>query len=142
MDALHIFIALIESFLGKPYRWGGDDPMEGFDCSGLVNELLQSVGVLPHKSDFTAQMLYDKFRTGDNICKLGHLLFFGKSMKEVTHVTMALCETLMIEAGGGGSSTISLDAAVKQNAFVRVRPIWIRTDLVGYGRPNYPWEEK
>ena len=32
--------------LGTPYRWGGDDPILGFDCSGFIVEILKSVGVL------------------------------------------------------------------------------------------------
>jgi hypothetical protein len=46
------------TFLGLPYRWGGDDPIQGFDCSGLIVEVLQAVGLLPHGSDLTANGLY------------------------------------------------------------------------------------
>ena len=36
----------------------------------------------------------------------------------------------MIEAGGGGSRVTDLENAIKYNAFVRVRPIARRSDLV------------
>src|SRR4030042_825630 len=48
-------------FLGLPYRWGGDDPIKGFDCSGLIVELLQGVGLLPHGTDLTASGLYLRY---------------------------------------------------------------------------------
>ena len=35
----------IKRFIGRPYSWGGDDPMSGFDCSGLIHETLQAVGL-------------------------------------------------------------------------------------------------
>jgi cell wall-associated NlpC family hydrolase len=39
-----------EKFIGKFYKWGGDDPA-GFDYSGLAIEVLKAVGVLPRKGD-------------------------------------------------------------------------------------------
>jgi cell wall-associated NlpC family hydrolase len=37
--------------VGTPYRWGGESPATGFDCSGLVRWAYGRVGVeLPHNS--------------------------------------------------------------------------------------------
>jgi cell wall-associated NlpC family hydrolase len=38
--------------VGTPYRWGGESPESGFDCSGLVRWAYGRVGVdLPHNSN-------------------------------------------------------------------------------------------
>ena len=129
------------SMLGLPYIWGGDDSIEGFDCSGLVIELLKADGLLPNSFDTTSQGLYDKyitstkhFRKVHKLEKLtpefGRLCFYGKSPTNITHVAMCLDNELVIEAGGGGSSIKTKEDAVKRNAFVRVRPYDYRRDLI------------
>lgn len=126
-------------FVGRPYRWGGDDPMAGFDCSGFVQELLSSVGMDP-VGDQTAQSLYDYFEHNSrwNEPGMGALVFFGPSLKQITHVGMMVDEYRMIEAGGGGSRTVSEDAAIQQNAYIRIRPIKGRQDLRAILKPRYP----
>lgn len=126
------------SFLGKPYIWGGDDP-SGFDCSGLVIELLQSCGLLPHRFDTPSQGLYDIFiNKGDTKAKgFGALVFFGKSKTRITHVGFMIDEFRMIEAGGGGKHIKTMQDAIKYNAFIRIRPIKIRRDLIAIVKPHY-----
>lgn len=126
------------SMVGLPYRWGGDDPVEGFDCSGLVLELLKSVGVMPGSVDMTAAGLADYFKARKVAPKFGALSFYGTG--KITHVGFCLDEKLMLEAGGGTSKTLTKDDASKQNAYVRIRPIMSRGDLVDILMPKYPWE--
>ena len=111
--------------VGKPYIWGGDDPILGFDCSGLVIELLTTVGMWEPKKDATAQQLYYHFEQFGQIGKseFGSLVFYGKDLNLITHVAMIIEPGFIIEAGSGGSKTKTVQDAIDQNAYVRVRPI-------------------
>lgn len=138
MTSIQIAVTYALSFLGEPYRWGGDDPMAGFDCSGLVQEILASVGLDP-LGDQSAQMLYDYFKpVSQSVIGPGALVFFGKDIRSITHVGFMVNSRCMVEAGGGGSTTTTLDAAIKQNAFVRIRPFDHRKDRVAVLMPRYP----
>jgi cell wall-associated NlpC family hydrolase len=125
--------------VGLPYRWGGDDTVDGFDCSGLCVDILQAAGVLPKDFDATANGLWHFPAFGKvAAASFGSLAFFG--LPAVTHVGFCLNDRLMLEAGGGGSKTLTRDDAEKQNAYVRVRPIKSRKDLAGFKHPTYPWK--
>lgn len=121
-------------FIGRPYIWGGDGSGKsdgGFDCSGLVVECLQAVGVLANGSDFTAKTLYKHllahgwvkvprgFETASDLC------FWGKSATAITHVSIAIGPWQHIEAGGGSGSK----TAATSTGMVRVRPLSSRADL-------------
>ncbi len=126
------------SFLGLPYIWGGDDPIKGFDCSGLVLEILQAVGVFPHGQDTTAAGLRTYFTDGRTESpRFGSLVFFGST--HPTHVGFCLNHLVMLEAGGGGSKTHTPADASAQNAYVRLRPIKNRKDCLGFANPPYPF---
>jgi cell wall-associated NlpC family hydrolase len=126
------------SMVGKPYIWGGDNALQGFDCSGLVIELLKAIGAAP-PSDTTAQGIYNHFKTNCTIGSqnFGALCFYGKSLSEITHIGFLLSENLMIEAGGGGSKITTIGEALRADAVVRVRPVNFRRDLVCVIRPKY-----
>ncbi len=128
-------------FVGIPYRWGGDDPMAGFDCSGLVIELLKSVGMLERTYRDTAAGLHKLYASYPlAIPDFGALAFYG--VPDISHVGFCLNPYLMLEAGSGTSETTTLDVAERQNAFVRVRPIKSRKDFIGCLYPQYPWRKK
>jgi cell wall-associated NlpC family hydrolase len=132
-----ILMVQIESFLGRPYYYGGDDPIKGFDCSGLVIELLKSIGILGGGVDMTAQGLADHFKAdSETPVKFPNLVFFGKSRDQITHVGMALDDKYMVEAGGGNALTVSLEVAAQRNAYIRIRPIKNRSDFIATGNIN------
>lgn len=127
---IELFVKCAFRWVGTPYVWGGDDP-SGIDCSGLVQECLKSIGKNPPGGDKTADGIYRalcKHRC-IGLADKGSLLFFG-TQDRITHVAIAIDKTFMIEAGGGGSKTKSEKAAWAHNAWVRVRPISSRLDLV------------
>lgn len=115
------------SFLGLPYRWGGDDPIQGFDCSGLVIEVLQAVGLLPHGFDTTADGLYRRFKANE-VARgyAGCLVLWFNASGQAIHVELMIDDYHTIGASGGGSKTQSLQDAVEQNAFVKIRPVGYR----------------
>jgi cell wall-associated NlpC family hydrolase len=128
------------SFLGTPYRWGGNNAIHGFDCSGLVMELLKSTGEKLPQEDMTAQMIFDHYQAGNgewNRQSIGALAFYGESVLKVTHVAMLLDEYRIIEAAGGNPMTLTVEDAALRNAVVRIRPIKYRKDLTAIIRPYF-----
>ena len=133
MNLIEILKMVMSKTIGNPYIWGGNGLIEGQDCSGYAQELLASVG-LDKRGDQRAVDLYDHFLSDSRLSltdnpSFGDLVFFGKS--SVVHIGMAINSKLMIEAGGGGSKTTTRADAIRDNAYVRIRPINNRGDLYG-----------
>jgi cell wall-associated NlpC family hydrolase len=73
-----------ERFVGIPYRWGGDNVVDGMDCSGFVRAVYNLCGLsIPRTSR-------DQFKAGDTVAKEdlqdGDLVFFGASADKINHV--------------------------------------------------------
>ena len=133
------FAGYAERFIGTHYRWGGQNPIAGFDCSGLVVECLRAFDFVPSDYDDTAQGIYDLMvkRGAPVIESRGSLVFFGKDLTSIKHVGIVVGHDLMIEAGGGGPLTKTKEDAQLQGAFVRYRPINMRTDNSWAIKPKY-----
>ena len=129
-----IAVKYLWSFLGTPYKWGGDDP-NAMDCSGLIMEILQAVGLIDRKSDYTASALFELFKgyKTDRGSK-GCLVFFRGQNEQICHIEMCINDELMIGASGGGRFVKTIEDAVKYNAFVKIRPVK-RAGLVGFIDP-------
>lgn len=119
-----MFMEVAWSYLKTPYLWGGDDPMAGIDCSGLVVECLKSVGAISLKDDLSADSLWHKWphlRVAEP--GRGALAFWFNAEGKATHVAICWDKEYCITPDGGGSATLTPQDAVKQNAFVKIRRI-------------------
>jgi murein DD-endopeptidase len=84
-------VRVAQGLIGTPYKWGGDDPRAGFDCSGLVFYSFDQLGVeVPRtaadQSEAAQPVDPDELTPGD-------LVFFRNGRRRVDHVG--------IYAGGG-----------------------------------------
>ena len=117
-------LSYLWSWLLVPYSYGGND-FSSQDCSNAMIEVLQSVGILPHKFDETAQDLYIRYKDnlveGDKI-RPGCLVFWFENGR-ARHVMMIYKHGYVIGACGGGKKTKTRNDAIRDNAFIKMRPI-------------------
>ena len=95
------------SLVGTPYRYGGNSPAGGFDCSGLVNYVYQdSVALkLPRSSRELAE--FQGPRIAPRQLSAADLVFFGKD-GGVSHVGIYVGEGRFVHAPSTGG-TVRLD---------------------------------
>ncbi|HVN21246.1 MAG TPA: SH3 domain-containing C40 family peptidase [Dongiaceae bacterium] len=80
-------IELAKRFLGLPYLWGGRSSF-GYDCSGFTQMLVRTRGIImPRDADQQAAWS-GVAPVARNELQAGDLLFFGSSMKDITHTGM------------------------------------------------------
>lgn len=133
-----IFIDYAKHFIGTFYSWGGSSVMQGFDCSGFVLECLQAVGLAECKRDYTADGLKNKY-IKQQVPKpyRGCLVMWYATYNpnKAIHIEICLNDKLAIGARGGGSRTLSKEDAIRDNAFIKQRPIKSRLMIWGYVDP-------
>ncbi len=115
-------LALARSQIGTPYRWGGSEPGQGFDCSGLTQWAFAAAGYqLPRTAQ---QQFYATQRVSHADLQPGDLVFFAGDPSQpdqwITHVG--------VYAGGGRM----IDAPAP-GAVVREEPVW-STGFISGGR--------
>jgi hypothetical protein len=92
--------------VGTPYKWGGNTPEGGFDCSGLVTFVFRDMGrlSLPRTARELAAMPVPDVR--DNRLAPGDLLLFGDG--SVSHVGIYVGHGRFVHAPNSGG-TVRLD---------------------------------
>lgn len=120
-------VADAEKYLGVPYQWGGTDPAQGVDCSGLVQDVFANLGVsVPRTSQ-------QQVNAGVAVPSLadaepGDLLFFPGSDGTASapgHVGIYVGNGQMIDAPYTGAN-------------VRVDPVGDPTAIRRVKRPSAP----
>jgi cell wall-associated NlpC family hydrolase len=111
---------------GIPYRYGGEDPRTGIDCSAFVRWVMGRAGIpLPRspREQLRATVPVREYRPG-------YLLFFSESRREVDHVAIYIGRGYMLHASGKWGR-------VAVEPVIRYAPI-----LVAIGAPQNPPRSK
>lgn len=135
-----LFLKYAWGFMHTWYSWGGDDP-SGFDCSGLVIECCQAVGLLG-PGDWRARDLCDRWVGAG--CRVGQpergcIVFWldrPVPVGDAYHVEICLNDKIAMGAKGGGSSVTTKGVAIARNAFVKPRPLPEITQSLIYSPDN------
>jgi hypothetical protein len=92
-----------DSFIGVPYRWGGESAEEGFDCSGFTMTVYQLNGLeLPRSS--ISQWNVGQF-VGRRELKKGNLVFFRTAGNgRISHVGIYDGNGQFVHAPGKGKT--------------------------------------
>ena len=95
------------SLVGTPYRYGGNTPDSGFDCSGLINYVYADVLQLRLPRTTGELAAYQGPRIRPDALAAGDLVFFGRGGR-VTHAGIYVGEGRFVHAPSTGG-TVRLD---------------------------------
>ncbi|NYZ63769.1 C40 family peptidase [Luteimonas deserti] len=95
------------SLVGTPYRFGGNTPEGGFDCSGLVNYVFRDMLDLRLPRTSRELYAYQGPKIDPGRLATGDLVFFG-SGGSVSHVGIYIGEGRFVHAPSTGG-TVRLD---------------------------------
>lgn len=112
------------SLIGVDYRFGGNTPDQGLDCSGLIRYVFQQATGLSLPRSAREQSRVGESISKDNL-QPGDLVFFNTRRFQFSHVGLYIGDNRFIHAPsrGGAVQVVSLDNAYWQKAFNGARRI-------------------
>jgi cell wall-associated NlpC family hydrolase len=114
-----ILVSVARTQIGTRYVRGGQSPLRGFDCSGLVRYVLGGLNIpLPRTAAEQAQV---GLALGRDTTRLrpGDLLTFGKPKRGVSHVGIYMGNGRFIHASSAAGRVIESDLARPMSPLIR-----------------------
>lgn len=123
-------IECCKTFLGKPYVWGGESDNEGgFDCSGLVDAVLNKAGYKVCRSTAQGYRAIGKAIPFSQ-AKAGDLLYFG-TPTDATHIAIYAGNATMYESIGNSHNNkahpgkgVTLSNVTRRSDLIEVRTLF------------------
>lgn len=102
-DAIGNMLLQSISLIGIPYRWGGNTPQSGMDCSGFIRYVFKkSLGInLPRTA---SEMSRVGKRVSVDALEPGDLIFFNTKRGSNTHVGMYIGDNKFIQSPRTGDT--------------------------------------
>ncbi|MDP9532580.1 C40 family peptidase [Pseudomonas protegens] len=99
--------------VGTPYRWGGNTPDSGFDCSGLIGYVYRDAAGISLPRSTREMIGMQAPDVGKNALQTGDLIFFATNGgSQVSHAGIYVGEGRFVHAPATGG-TVKLDSLSK-----------------------------
>jgi cell wall-associated NlpC family hydrolase len=112
--------------VGTPYRWGGNTPDSGFDCSGLISYVYRDVTGISLPRTTREMISMQAANVGKEGLQTGDLIFFATNGgSQVSHAGIYVGEGRFVHAPATGG-TVKLDSLSKaywQKAYLSAKRV-------------------
>jgi cell wall-associated NlpC family hydrolase len=112
--------------VGTPYRWGGNTPDSGFDCSGLIGYVYRDVAGISLPRSTREMIGMQAPNVGKEGLQTGDLIFFATNGgSQVSHAGIYVGEGRFVHAPATGG-TVKLDSLSKaywQKAYLSAKRV-------------------
>jgi len=112
--------------VGTPYRWGGNTPDSGFDCSGLIKYVYHDMAGISLPRTTREMIVMPAQTVGQDKLQTGDLLFFATNGgSQVSHAGIYVGEGRFVHAPATGG-TVKLDSLGKaywQKAYLNAKRV-------------------
>lgn len=120
-------VVYAHNLIGTPYVWGGSNPAQGLDCSGLLYWIQRTAGSeVGRYNAATYANMGVKIPVGQQ--RPGDFLFFGSP---ITHCAIYIGYGKMIESRGGRKNTkenpgkgVVISPVTRRHDLVCIRRVW------------------
>jgi peptidoglycan endopeptidase LytE len=122
-------LATAKRYVGTRYRYGGESPTTGFDCSGLVHYVFARHGVeLPRTSRLQARA-GEALPLAVEALQPGDLLLFASSGTRVNHVAIYLGDNRILHSSAGAGGVVYDDLSTPRGRWYLKRHVASRRVL-------------
>jgi cell wall-associated NlpC family hydrolase len=93
-----------ERYIGVPYRWGGNTPREGMDCSGFTRYVFGKHGIAIPRTSRQQAAVGQRLPTSWRSVRPGDLVMFANSGGRINHVAIYAGNNRILHStsSGGG----------------------------------------
>ena len=112
--------------VGTPYRWGGNTPDSGFDCSGLIGYVYRDMAGITLPRSTREMIVMRAPNVPQSALQTGDLIFFAThGGSQVSHAGIYVGEGRFVHAPATGG-TVKLDSLSKaywQHAYLNAKRV-------------------
>lgn len=122
-------LATAEQYVGTRYRYGGDTPGAGFDCSGFVQYVFGKHGVILPRTSRQQASAGTALPLDIESLQPGDLLLFASRGSRVNHVAIYLGGNRMLHSSAGAGGVVYDDLSTPRGKWYLKRHVASRRVL-------------